>query len=231
MSWHIETLVEDSSGGIIVAGILEALLEDRPAPWNYSIRRHRGVGSLPRDWNNRPSRRDSSLLQLLPARLRAYARGYDPATHDLVLIVQDVDNHDVDQVFGQLATLRRVMAGDVPVIIGIAVEEMEAWLLGDHEALLAAYPEADREILQSYRQDSICGTWEVLARVIMGEKRAERLIKSGYPAAGEYKHNWALKIAPHLDPDRNRSPSLQSFVTYLRGALDLQEANDAAAVH
>jgi iron-sulfur cluster repair protein YtfE (RIC family) len=61
---------------------------------------------------------------------------------------------------------------------------MEAWMLGDEKAVLAAYPDANRAILRSYDQDSICGTWEVLARAIHGAK-AEQIIRLGYPAVGQ----------------------------------------------
>ena len=43
-----------------------------------------------------------------------------------------------------------------------AIEESEAWLLGDREALIAAYPDINLEILDTYVQDSQCGTWELL---------------------------------------------------------------------
>lgn len=45
-------------------------------------------------------------------------------------------------------------------------EEIEAWLLGDRHALLSAYPHAKMHVLNTYVQDSICGTWEVLADAV-----------------------------------------------------------------
>lgn len=58
----------------------------------------------------------------------------------------------------------------------IAVEEMEAWLMGDREALLCAYPKAKESVLKEYKQDSICGTWEVLANAVYkcGLKKMKR---------------------------------------------------------
>ena len=48
----------------------------------------------------------------------------------------------------------------------IAIEEGEAWLLGDYQAVEAAYPSVDWNVLRGYRNDEICGTWERLARRI-----------------------------------------------------------------
>lgn len=48
----------------------------------------------------------------------------------------------------------------------IAVKEMEAWLLGDREAIQKAYPDAKMQYIKKYRQDEICDTWEVLAEMV-----------------------------------------------------------------
>ncbi len=52
------------------------------------------------------------------------------------------------------------------VFFCIAIEEMEAWLLGDKEAVIKAYPRAKKQLLQKYVQDSIIGTWECLADIV-----------------------------------------------------------------
>ena len=81
----------------------------------------------------------------------------------------------------------------------IAIEESEAWLLGDRAAVKSAYPNAKDAVLNSYVQDSICGTWEVLADAIhpggaepLNQSRATR-------PAGMAKCEWARNIAPHMD--------------------------------
>ena len=48
----------------------------------------------------------------------------------------------------------------------IAIKEMEAWLLGDLNAIEAAYPQVRKTYIRSYTQDGICDTWEVLANMI-----------------------------------------------------------------
>ncbi len=93
----------------------------------------------------------------------------------------------------------------------IAIEEIEAWLLGDIDAVIRAYPSAKRNVLDAYNQDSICNTWEVLADALCLE-RAAGLRRIGYPEIGIRKSEWAEKIAPLVEIDRNNSSSFKYFV-------------------
>lgn len=219
---HIEVLVEDSSGAKIVDGLMRSILSTRSVSWTYELRRHRGAGKLPENPDDSPKRFASGLLQLLPARLRVYRSAYSPSERNLVIVVLDSDNHPPALIYSDLIRLRAEYAGDLPVVIGVAVEELESWLLADRAALLAAYPEIDQAVLDRYEQDSIVGTWEVLARAIMGH-RAKRLIQAGYPAVGTYKYKWAEAISPQLDAKRNVSPSFHRFHDYLLKCLDQLE--------
>ena len=92
----------------------------------------------------------------------------------------------------------------------IAIEETEAWLLGDRNALRAAYPGAKNAVLNGYVQDSICGTWEVLADAIH-RGGATRLRRAGYPLAGKVKCEWARRIASRMDVNQNNSMSFRAF--------------------
>jgi len=87
---------------------------------------------------------------------------------------------------------------------------MEAWYLGDKEALLRAYPKAKKDILDRYQQDSICGTWELLADCIYPGGVAA-ITKTGWPLPGQIKSEWAANIGPLLDPERNVSGSFGKF--------------------
>ena len=92
----------------------------------------------------------------------------------------------------------------------IAIEEGEAWLLGDRAAVKLAYPNAREGILNGYVQDSICGTWEALADAV--HPGGSSPLKSvGYPVAGVAKCDWAREIAPHMDIKSNKSKSFQVF--------------------
>lgn len=225
--YHIEALVEDRSGGMIVAGIMEKILarlaqRDDGSVWTLAIRPHRGVGSLPQDLLRKPDPYTSNLLGLLPAKLKAYNRLQQGDGADVILVVLDADENDSRKLFNSIRFTARSLAPEKTVVIGLAIEELEAWVLADREALLQAYPEADAQVLDAYEQDSICGTWEVLARAVLGS-RAQGLIETGYPAVGMYKAEWAGKIAPFLEPERNVSPSFNRFYKALKFVLENPE--------
>jgi hypothetical protein len=213
---HLEVLVEDRSGGTVADALLQRLLV--AGVHTFAIRPHRGKGEFPRDPLGQPDRMSAGLLDLLPAKLRAYAAVLDPSSN-LVVVLMDSDEEDPATLRADLDRLCDRFAPGLPRVVALSTEEIEAWLLGDPEALLAAYPDADRKTLAEYRQDSVCGTWEHLARVLLREQ-APALIRSGYPLVGIRKHEWADAISPQLDPARNRSPSFRRFSADLAGALE-----------
>ena len=96
-----------------------------------------------------------------------------------------------------------------------AVEEGEAWLLGDIPAVKAAYPKAKEDVLNGYQNDAICGTWELLADAV-SSGGSSALRKKGWQAVGREKSDWAEIIAPHMDVDANASSSFRYFRDKLR---------------
>lgn len=86
----------------------------------------------------------------------------------------------------------------------IAVEELEAWFFGDQQAILKAYPNLEGKKLRwPAGPDSIRGgTWESLERLLQ---------RGGYHKSGYPKVSGAHRIAEHMDPKTNRSPSFQNF--------------------
>ncbi len=214
----IETLVEDRSGSVIMDQVLRKMIAAQPYPWTHHVYAHRGSGNFPRDSREKPQLGESTLLPLLGAKLRAYRKASRESTTLLIVVVMDTDDQPREPMFEKLYEISRVEAKTVPLIVGLATEEMEAWMLGDRQAILAAYPDADEGVLDDYEQDSVCGTWEVLCHSILREQ-APRLIKIGYPAVGQYKFEWARRIAFHMDLERNQSPSFRRFHADLRSAL------------
>ncbi len=95
-----------------------------------------------------------------------------------------------------------------------SIEEIEAWYFGDRDALLCAYPRAKKHILDHYNQDAICGTWERLADAVH-PGGASAVLRIGWPAPGRLKHEWAEKIGPHMDLERNTSPSFRKLCSGL----------------
>ena len=94
----------------------------------------------------------------------------------------------------------------------LAIEEVEAWFLGDEVALQKVYPEYKKNVLHEYAQDSICGTWEMLADVIYkGGIREIRKKKMSFVEIGKLKAEWAEKIGSVMVFEDNKSPSFNFF--------------------
>lgn len=209
---QIEVLSEDSSGISVLRALIPAILAEVEVVGHIAYRPHRGKGYWYEDTAKRPLKLASGLLELLPAKCRAYEKA---GGVDVLVVVLDADADDPDRLYRQMEAVVRRFAPSLPFVFGIAVEEMESWLLGDRRAVLTAYPEADVNVLNAYQQDSIVGTWEVLCRSLYGHD-AREIMAAGYPVVGQYKHEWAGAIAPYLDARRNKSASFQRFRATLR---------------
>ena len=95
----------------------------------------------------------------------------------------DLDLRDCSDYNMEMLSLLAKCRPAPDTLFRIAIEEMEAWLLGDQKAVIAAYPKAKTKILDGYKQDSICNTWELLADAIH-RGGAKELKKQGWPAPG-----------------------------------------------
>lgn len=209
---HIEILVEDASGGKLLESVLPKLLGEQGTSHTWRLHPYKGVGRIPKnlDVNADPAKR--ILLDRLPRILRGY--GKTPSI-DAVVIVLDSDQRNCTDF---LAELKNLAAGcySVPnTLFRLAVEEMEAWYLGDEQALRAAYPRARADVLSRYKQDSVCGTWELLADAVHPGGSA-KIKKEGWPLSGQIKYEWASKIGPLLEPNSNNSPSFCKLCDGLR---------------
>lgn len=210
---HFEVLTEDKSGGVVVEALMRRILSPALPAFTVSVRPHRGKGELPEDPFAHPDRFASGLMDLLPAKLRAYDSIFT-GTDFVLVVVMDADDLSPDGVREMLVDLCRRFAPGIASVIGVCVEETESWLMADEQALLSAYPDADMSVIREYEQDSVCGTWEVLCRALL-HAQAPRLIRIGYPAVGQYKHEWAQNISRYMDPERNTSPSFARFYNEL----------------
>ncbi|MBO4637644.1 MAG: hypothetical protein J5685_10915 [Clostridiales bacterium] len=206
---HIEILSEDKSGAYVVERLTREIITGLRAEADIAVRPHRGCGSLPKDLMSRPSKFTGSLLDLLPAKCRAYNNVYK-GTDMILVAVMDSDQNDPNLLRQEMYAVMHKFAPDIRSVVGLCTEEIEAWLLGDRDAVRRAYPGLDERVLFNYEQDSICGTWETLCRVIEPDN-ADELIDIGYPAIGHYKSKWALTIAKYMHADNNVSPS---FINY-----------------
>ena len=145
--------------------------------------------------------------------MQAY-RKWIPSDWRIVVLV-DEDRQDCRELKERMerfaldagfATKSSPVSGNFCVLNRIAIEELEAWFLGDVDAVVAAYPRAHPGMLQKPRfqdPDSVTGgTAEALQRVL---KRA------GYYRGGMPKIEVARTISALMDPARNRSRSFKHF--------------------
>jgi len=133
--------------------------------------------------------------------MRAFAASLDPDV-DGVLVLVDADDDDPELLRSELTALAK-HAGLSRAACCVAIEETEAFYLGDLKALKRAFPEADMKLARAYEPDSVIGTWEYFGQVIND--------------GGENKVAWADAISPYLttDPKVSRSPSFKEFVRQL----------------
>lgn len=69
---------------------------------------------------------------------------------------------------------------------------------------------SNRNVLRGYRNDDICGTWELLADAVY-RGGAASLKRSGWQVVGREKAAWAERIAERMDVESNASPSFRYF--------------------
>lgn len=191
---HFEILVEDASGEIFLNRIVPKIIDATTHTFNTVS--YRGL---------------SDLLNNLPRALKGYGKswqGYEFA----VIVVCDLDRKCLKQFRQQLFEILNTCQPQPATRFCIAVEEGEAWLLGDIAAIEKAYPHAKSAVLKTYKNDSICGTWEKLADALY--KGGAASLKLQNP--GAEKCVWAEKITPYMNIDTNQSPSFQYFRDNLR---------------
>jgi hypothetical protein len=209
---HIEVLVEDSSGARLVEMLLPRVIGAQGEPHTWRVHDYGGVGRIPKKLTAADLSTKKTLLDRLPGILQAH--GKTPGI-DAVVVVLDSDRRDCKELLAELQALLTRCDPAPNALFRLAIEEMEAWLLGDRAALLRAYPKAKKDALSRYVQDSVCGTWEALADAVHpGGSAAIR--KAGWPLPGQVKHEWVQQIGPHLDIEQNVSPSFCKFRDGLR---------------
>ncbi len=194
----IHVLVEGPSERALLERWAPRLLQDQVV----KVHPHQGKGRLPKDSGRPPLPRHRGLLDQLPAKLRGFATSLN-VDADRVVVLVDADDEDVPSLYEDISEVVRRVSKALRVVVAIAVEETEAFYLGDLRALKAGFPNADMKQARAYVPDSICGTWELFGRIV-GD-------------GGGDKVAWAETIGPLLTTNErvSRSPSFRKLLMAL----------------
>ena len=207
---YFQFLIEDQSSEALVHELMRKILLDCPQT-TYNCKSFRGIGGFTKK-NTVKDTRTGKLLN----DLATYLRGFNKSLQHMqaaVFIILDNDDNDTTEF---KSSLQQVVSDNnilVDHVFCIAIEEVEAWLLGDENAIVTAYPKVQRRVLRGYVQDSICGTWEILANALYpGGLR--RMLKEcpSYREIGVKKTEWAKRIGIHMNLNDNKSPSFNYFI-------------------
>ena len=207
---HFEVLVEDQSGKKALDILIPKIIGDQHT---FRVTEYREIGHIPKNLKSGTDASKRILLNQLIRLLRGHGKTFAsyPANYSAaVIVVCDLDDKCL-KVFRQ--ELFRVLnaCNSRPVTrFCVAIEEGEAWLLGDISAIKIAYPNARDNVLSGYTNDAICGTWELLADAIF-QGGATGLKNKGWRAVGREKSIWAACIAPLINVKNNKSPSFHYF--------------------
>lgn len=217
---HFEILVEDQSGQTMLEILVPKIIG---AQHTFRVHDYSGIGHIPKNLKSSTDARKRLLLDQLPKLLRGHGKtfaGYPANYSAVVIVVCDLDAKCLKAFRQELFAVLNACDPKPETRFCIAIEEGEAWLLGDISAVKAAYPSARDNVLSGYENDSICGTWELLADAVF-RGGASGLKKRGGQVVGREKSVWAEKITPHMNVDDNASPSFRYFREKVR---DLAQA-------
>ena len=219
---HFEFLTEDQSSARSMEILIPKLLGNGIT---FRIHPYKGIGRIPKGLSPKSDACKRILLDQLPKILSGY--GKNPHC-GIVVVVCDLDDKNKQAFLSELNDILDACKSKPETLFCLAIEEFEAWYLGDLNAVLKAYPKAKINILNNYKNDSICGTWELLADAIY--KGGHKILsKKGWQAVGEEKSIWAKTISPYMNIDENISPSFRDMCVQLQNPQYTAKTSKAGA--
>jgi hypothetical protein len=201
---HIEFLVEEPS----MAAALECVVPAIAGTATYAVRQFQGK---------------QDLLRRLPDRLRGYRT--IPGVSVVVLVDQHTDDcrklkQHLDECARDAGLVPKSQSADsFRALNRVVVDELEAWFFGDADALRAAFPRLPAYVTskRSYRNpDGIPGG---AARALEHELRQAGAIGRIFS-----KPAVATRVAAHMDPCRNTSPSFRAFISGIDALLRVESS-------
>ncbi|MCU7921721.1 MAG: DUF4276 family protein [Candidatus Thiodiazotropha sp. (ex Dulcina madagascariensis)] len=218
---HFEILVEDQSGKKSLDILVRKITGENHT---FKVHPYKGIGRIPKNLKANSDANRRILLDQLPRLLHGYGNAFASYPENCpaaVILVCDLDDKCLKTFREELHAILNSCNPKPLARFCLAIEEGEAWLLGDIPAIKAAYPKVKDAVLNRYMSDSICGTWEHLADAIYNGGAAA-LSSKGWHAIGTEKSAWAERICPHMDVFNNASPS---FVYFRDKLIELAEAH------
>lgn len=198
---HLEILTEELSAEAALNKLLPKIVGQAAT---IKIIAHQGKGNLLKD---------------LPAKLKAYSKTFHTSQKILVLLDRDKEDcaglkKKMEEKAKQANVLTKSAANTGQAFLvanRIAIEELEAWFLGDERAVCAAYPKlrAFPKEFSRKNPDMIKNPFETLESILR---------KAGYRNIGG-KIELSRKIATHMDASRNRSASFKAFCDCISACL------------
>ena len=210
---HFKVLVEDISGKKALDILIPKIIDINSGQNTFEVHSYRGIGQIPKNITSVVDASKRQLLNLLPGLLKGHGKtfeGYGNNYPIVLFIVVDLDNKCLADFKQELLDILNTCNPKPLTRFCFSIEEGEAWFLGDINAIQTAYPAAKNRILSNYVNDSICGTWELLADALYAGGH-QALKDEGWMRAGEEKSNWAKNISPYMDVQNNKSPSFCYF--------------------
>ncbi|MDT3399074.1 DUF4276 family protein [Streptomyces sp. B1866] len=203
----LEILLEEPSAEAVLRILLPRLVPGATEDVDFALRVYNGK---------------ADLLRKLPSRLRGYA-SWAAGADVRILVLLDRDDDDCVELKRRLDHMA-AQAGLTVHRSGarcdggafkarIACEEIEAWYLGDPEALRKVYPRMKNfEQRRGLRDvDAVTGgTWEKLEKLLQD---------AHYFPNGLRKLELARSLAPELSLDSNTSSSFRQFCRAVRELL------------
>ncbi len=145
---HFEILVEDLSGKTTLEILIPKVIGEDHTCRVISCR---GIGRIPKDLKSHSDIHNRILLDRLPSLLKGYGETYsnNPAKHSTALIIVcDLDKKCLKNFRQELLDVMNECNPALETRFCIAVEEGEAWFLGDLIAIKKAYTKAKNSILK-----------------------------------------------------------------------------------
>jgi hypothetical protein len=209
---HFEILVEDSSGKKALEILVPKIIG---ADHTFRVLSYKGIGRIPKNMKSTEVAANRILLENLPKLLKGYGRTFNAYYSAAVILVCDLDEKCLKAFRRELFDILDQCHTKPQTRFCIAIEEGEAWLLGDLHAVKMAYPNAKNAVLGTYINDSVCETWEKLADAVYPGGSAA-LCNRDWQTIGSEKSKWAERISVNMDVNNNISPSFCYFRDKLR---------------